>query len=35
VFDSAQIPGEIIDSMVASTASLAENPDFGRALAGI
>jgi NitT/TauT family transport system substrate-binding protein len=35
VFDSAQIPGEIIDLMVASTASLAENPDFGKALAGI
>jgi NitT/TauT family transport system substrate-binding protein len=35
VFDSAQIPGEIIDMMVASTASLAENPDFGKALAGI
>ncbi|MDO8884205.1 MAG: putative urea ABC transporter substrate-binding protein [Pseudotabrizicola sp.] len=35
VFDSSQIPGEIIDLMVASTASLAENPDFGRALAGI
>jgi NitT/TauT family transport system substrate-binding protein len=35
VFDSSQIPGEIIDLMVASTAALAENPDFGRALAGI
>jgi NitT/TauT family transport system substrate-binding protein len=35
VFDSSQIPGEIIDLMVASTASLAENPDFGKALAGI
>ena len=35
IFDSAQIPGEIIDLMVASTASLAENPDFGKALAGI
>jgi len=35
VFDSARIPGEIIDLMVASTASLAENPDFGKALAGI
>ncbi|MEI6097001.1 MAG: putative urea ABC transporter substrate-binding protein [Alphaproteobacteria bacterium] len=35
VFDSAQIPGEIIDLMVASTESLAANPDFGRALAGI
>ena len=35
VFDSAQIPGEIIDLMVASTESLTENPDFGKALAGI
>lgn len=35
IFDSAQIPGEIIDLMVASTTSLAENPDFGKALAGI
>lgn len=35
VFDSSQIPGEIIDLTVASTASLAENPDFGKALAGI
>ena len=35
VFDSADIPGEIIDLMVASTAALTENPDFGKALAGI
>ena len=35
VFDSAQIPGEIIDLMVASTDALAANPDFGKALAGI
>lgn len=35
VFDSSQIPGEIIDLMVASTDALAANPDFGRALAGI
>lgn len=35
VFDSGQIPGEIIDLMVANTAVLAENPDFGKALAGI
>ena len=35
VFDSAQIPGEIIDMMVANTGSLAGNPDFGKALAGI
>jgi len=35
VFDSAQIPGEIIDMMVANSAVLADNPDFGKALAGI
>ena len=35
VFDSAQIPGEIIDLMVANTETLADNPDFGKALAGI
>lgn len=35
VFDSAQIPGEIIDLMVANTGSLEANPDFGKALAGI
>ncbi|MEO8244261.1 MAG: putative urea ABC transporter substrate-binding protein [bacterium] len=35
VFDSSQIPGEIIDLMVANTAVLADNPDFGKALAGI
>lgn len=35
VFDSAMIPGEIIDLMVANTQVLADNPDFGRALAGI
>ena len=35
VFDSAQIPGEIIDLMVANTTVIAENPDFGKALAGI
>lgn len=35
VFDSAQIPGEIIDLMVANTEALAANPDFGKALAGI
>ncbi|MGV8832243.1 MAG: putative urea ABC transporter substrate-binding protein [Devosia sp.] len=34
-FDSAQIPGEIIDMMVANTDVLAENPDFGKALVGI
>src|SRR5690349_411858 len=35
VFDSAQIPGEIIDMMVANTEVVAANPDFGNALAGI
>jgi NitT/TauT family transport system substrate-binding protein len=35
VFDSAQIPGEIIDMMVANTQVLTDNPDFGKALAGI
>lgn len=35
VFDSAQIPGEIIDMMVANTEVLADNPKFGQALAGI
>lgn len=35
VFDSAQIPGEIIDMMVVNTKVLADNPDFGKALAGI
>jgi NitT/TauT family transport system substrate-binding protein len=35
VFDSSQIPGEIIDLMVARTESLEANPDFGKALAGI
>ncbi len=35
VFDSSQIPGEIIDLMVANTAVLKDNPDFGKALAGI
>ncbi|MTE00274.1 lipid kinase [Paracoccus sp. YIM 132242] len=35
VFDSAQIPGEIIDLMVANTEVLQDNPDFGKALAGI
>ncbi len=35
VFDSAQIPGEIIDMMVAGSDTLRDNPDFGKALAGI
>ena len=35
VFDSSMIPGEIIDLMVANTETLTDNPDFGKALAGI
>jgi NitT/TauT family transport system substrate-binding protein len=35
VFDSSQVPGEIIDLMVANTEVLKDNPDFGKALAGI
>ncbi len=35
VFDSSKIPGEIIDLMVANTQTLKDNPDFGKALAGI
>ncbi|WP_108257905.1 putative urea ABC transporter substrate-binding protein [Mangrovicoccus ximenensis] len=34
VFDSSQIPGEILDLMVVNTETLADNPDFGKALAG-
>lgn len=34
VFDSAEIPGEIIDIMMVNTETLADNPDFGKALAG-
>ena len=35
VFDSSQVPGEIIDLMVANTDVLKDNPNFGKALAGI
>ena len=35
VFDSSQIPGEIMDLMVTNTATLKDNPDFGKALVGI
>lgn len=35
VFDSSQIPGEIIDLMVGNTEVLKDNPKFGKALAGI
>jgi len=34
VFDSSQIPGEIIDIMMVNTDTLKENPDFGKALVG-
>lgn len=34
VFDSSQIPGEIIDMLVVNTETLASNPAFGKALAG-
>lgn len=35
VFDSSQIPGEIIDLMVANTAVVKDNPKFAMALVGI
>jgi len=35
VFDSSQIPGEILDLMVVDTATLKANPNLGKALAGI
>lgn len=34
VFDSARIPGEILDLMVVNTGTLADNPALGKALAG-
>ncbi len=34
VFDSSQIPGEIIDLMVVNSQTLKDNPDFGKALTG-
>jgi len=34
VFDSSQIPGEIIDLMVVNTKTLQANPKLGKALAG-
>ena len=34
VFDSSQIPGEILDLMVVNTETLAANPDFGKAVVG-
>jgi len=35
VFDSSQIPGEIIDLMVVNTGVLKDNPKFAKALVGI
>ncbi|MEW5756164.1 MAG: putative urea ABC transporter substrate-binding protein [Pseudomonadota bacterium] len=34
VFNSSQIPGEIIDLMVVNTKTLQDNPKFGKALTG-
>ena len=34
LFDSADIPGEIIDLMVVNTETLEANPDFGKAMVG-
>ncbi len=34
VFDSSKIPGEILDLMVVNTETLADNPKFGKAVAG-
>ena len=34
VFDSSQIPGEIIDLLVVNSATLKDNPAFGKALTG-
>lgn len=34
VFDSSQIPGEIIDLLVVNTDTLKANPNFGKALVG-
>ena len=34
VFDSSQIPGEIIDMMVVNTGTLKDNPALGKALVG-
>jgi NitT/TauT family transport system substrate-binding protein len=34
LFDSSDIPGEIIDLMVVNTETLGANPDFGKALVG-
>ena len=34
LFNSSQIPGEIIDLMVVNSKTLADNPNFGKALTG-
>ena len=34
LYTSSDIPGEIIDMMVVNTQTLADNPDFGKALVG-
>ena len=34
VFDSSQIPGEIVDTLMVKTEVLDANPDFGKALVG-
>lgn len=34
VFDSTQIPGEILDIMAVNTQTLAENPELGKAMTG-
>ena len=34
LFDSSDIPGEILDLMVVNTETLADNPAFGKAVAG-
>lgn len=34
VFDSAQIPGEIIDTLIVNTKTLKESPELGKALTG-
>ncbi|WP_400085323.1 putative urea ABC transporter substrate-binding protein [Yoonia sp. R78084] len=34
LFDSSQIPGEILDMMVVNTQTLTDNPDFGKAVVG-
>jgi NitT/TauT family transport system substrate-binding protein len=35
VFDSSKIPGEIQDLLIVNTATLKDNPNFGKAMAGI